>query len=307
MSTLITGAAGFVGAALAETLHARGVTVVSMVRDRTRQPAGVVAYGDVTDGDFCRRVLADYNVQEVYHLAAQSIVSMCAEDPLTALYIATMGTARLLQAVRDAGRAIRVVVSTSDKVYGAAPSPYVESTPLDARHSYEVSKACQDLVARMFANNYGVDVRVVRAVNIYGPNDPNESRLIPQTVRRVLSGDRPLVHAGAAQMARQWVYIDDLVSALLTVARAGAPGEVYCVGAPDGPVSVAEVIRAISACAGVSDVECEVRVRDARFCEIQEQWVRDDKLRALGWSPRVSLQEGVRRTVEWYRASQRAA
>jgi CDP-glucose 4,6-dehydratase len=176
-SVLITGAAGFVGTALARALIADGRSVVALVRDWTREPAGAtVVRGDVVDHALCRRILADYEVGTIYHLAAQSIVSVCAEDPLSALEVATMGTAAILQAVRDAGRPIRVVVSTSDKVYGAAASPYSEGTPLDARHAYEVSKACQDLVARMYHSNNGVDVRVVRAVNIYGPGDPNDSR-----------------------------------------------------------------------------------------------------------------------------------
>src|SRR3990167_7437066 len=160
-SALITGASGFVGQAMVKTLIAEGLHVVAVVRDWTKwEKTGIagatVVRGDVTDHAFCRRVLADFGVSTIYHLAAQSIVSVCAEDPLTALHVGVMGTGRLLQAVRDAGRPIRVVVSTSDKVYGSAPSPYTESTPLEAHHAYEVSKACQDLVARMFFHNYEV-------------------------------------------------------------------------------------------------------------------------------------------------------
>ncbi len=300
---LISGASGFVGRALARKLLNEGRTVISMVRDRatTLPPASEVVYGDVRDPDFCRRVIADYEVGTVYHLAAQAIVSACAEDPVTALDVATMGTARLLQAVRDSERPIRVVCSTSDKVFGSSPSPYNEQTPLDARHAYEVSKACQDLIARMFASNYGMDVRVVRAVNIYGPGDPNESRLIPQTARRLLAGQPPLLNAGAAGMRRQYVYIDDLMSALQIVCERGAAGEAYCVGSPDAPMSVLEVMRAMAECAGVPFVEPEVKERDVRFHEIAEQSVRDDKLRALGWGPRVSLREGIARTLDWYK------
>jgi CDP-glucose 4,6-dehydratase len=301
MSILITGASGFVGAALARQLHCEGLPIVSMVRDRTIEPlGGACVYGDVRDGDFVRRVLADYEVGTVYHLAAQAIVSACAEDPPSALDVAVMGTARLLQAARDCGRPVRVVVSTSDKVYGAAPAPYDEETPLDARHSYEVSKACQDLVARMFSSNYGLDVRVVRAVNIYGPGDPNESRLIPRNVKRILSGQPPLLHAGAAEMRRQYVYIDDLVAALRIVEARGRAGQAYCVGSPDPPLSVLEVMRALCDAAQVPFAEPEVRAREARFCEIPAQAVRDHKLRALGWVPRVPFAVGLRRTLTAY-------
>jgi CDP-glucose 4,6-dehydratase len=302
LNILITGASGFVGKALAAALMKARHRVVSMVRDRTVAALGnSIVYGDVRDADFCRRVIADYEIDTVYHLAAQAIVSACAEDPVTALDVAVMGTVRLLQAVRDSGRRIRVIVSTSDKVYGAAPSPYDESTPLDARHSYEVSKACQDLVARMYAHNYGLDVRVVRAVNIYGPGDPNETRLIPKTARRLLRGEPPLLHAGAAGMKRQYVYISDLVRALEVVCERGQAGEAYCVGSHDPPMSVLDVMTRMAEVANVPMVKPEIKERDARFQEIAEQSVVDDKVRALGWSPEIPLTHGLWKTFVWYR------
>lgn len=300
---LITGASGFVGMALASRLmRSGGNRIVSMVRDRTSEPPGhAVVHGDVRIGDFCQRVIADYEIDTVYHLAAQAIVSACAEDPLTALDVAAMGTARLLHSVRDAGRPIRVVVSTSDKVYGLAPAPYTEQTPLDARHAYEVSKACQDLIARMYATNYGVDVRVVRAVNIYGPGDPNETRLIPRTAMRLLRGEPPLLHAGAADMRRQYVYIDDMVDGLICVCQRGTAGEAYCLGSPDQPLSVLDVMTALAACTGRDFTQPEIRERESRFHEIETQAVSDNRLRALGWAPAVSFEDGIRQTMDWYR------
>lgn len=304
MSILITGAAGFVGASLAAALVADDTAdVVSMVRDRTKTPPGhFVTHGDVTDQDFCRRVIADYEVDTIYHLAAQSIVSVCAEDPLAAINVAVMGTARLLQAVRDVGRPCRVVVMTSDKVFGSAPPPYTEATPLDARHSYEVSKACQDLVARMFRSNYAVDVTVVRAVNIYGPCDPNESRIVPKTCRRVLRGEAPELHAGASEMQRQYIYIDDMVDALRFIAERGTGGA-YCVGSCDAPISVLEVMQSICRIAGVEWRAPAVKARDGRFHEIQAQSVDASRLAAIGWAPRVGFDDGIRKTLDWYRST----
>lgn len=299
-TVLVFGAAGFVGSALARELLAAGDTVVSVTRDRTRTPPGTaVVYGDVTDQAFCRRVIADYKVDVLYHLAAQSIVSVCADDPLGALEITALGTARLLQAVRDTGRQVRIVVMTSDKVYGHAPSPYNESTPFDARHPYEVSKACQDLIARMFAYTYDMDVRVVRSVNIYGPNDPNEDRLIPQTIVRCLRGEPPRLHEGASRMLRQYVYIDDLVNALRWV-EAHDRAEPFCVGAPDEARSVLDVMRAIYRVAGRDWQEPEIAARAGGFKEIASQSIDDSKLRALGWRPAVRFADGIERTFRWH-------
>lgn len=293
---LVTGASGFVGQALVQKLLADDCTVVALTRDRTRPLLGsVTIYGDVTDGDLCRRVLADYQIRRIYHLAAQSIVSICAEDPVTTLHVNVMGTARLLDAVRETKRPIKTLVMTSDKVYGSAPSPYDEQTPLDARHSYEVSKACQDLVARMYASNYGLDVRVVRCVNIYGPGDPNTSRLIPNTVRRCLQGESPVVHAGAADMKRQYIYIDDAVAALQTVMDRGAAGEAYCVGSPDPPLSVREVVNEIMRQMNTTTRATFELDRVEVFKEIQEQSVNDAKLRELGWHSKTTFRQGI----EW--------
>lgn len=297
---LVFGAAGFVGSALARELMVAGDTVISVTRDRTRTPPGtVVVYGDVTDQAFCRRVIADYKIDVLYHLAAQSIVSVCADDPLGALEITALGTARLLQAIRDTGRRVRCVVMTSDKVYGHAPSPYVEDTPFDARHPYEVSKACQDLIARMFAYTYDMDVRVVRSVNIYGPGDPNEDRLIPQTILRCLRGEAPKLHEGASRMLRQYVYIYDLVAALRCI-EAHDHAEPFCVGAPDEARSVLDVMRAIYRVAGREWQEPEVAARAGGFKEIAAQSISDSKLRSIGWAPMTSFAAGIERTYRWY-------
>ena len=305
MSTLITGTTGFLGSHLRTALEKDGVPVVCLIRDcpplGVYDDASALVFGDVTDAAVCRRILADYEVDTIYHLAAQAIVSVCGEDPVTAIKIAVMGTANILQAVRETGRKVRVVVSISDKAYGHAPSPYTEETPFDPRYAYEVSKACQDMVARMFFYNFGVDVRVVRAVNIYGPGDPNESRLIPQTARRLLRGEPPLLHAGASTMRRQFIYVDDMVRALRVIAEKGSSGEAYCVGSADPPIDVEGLMRLMAEIAGVPWAPPVVKDRDARFQEIQSQAVIDKKLRGLGWEPEIPLAAGLRETLDWYR------
>ena len=300
--TLVTGGSGFIGGALIRRLLDRGEPVVAIERDTRLEadPRLVRAQGDIGDFAFCRRVLADYRVDRIYHLASQSIVQTCADDPVGALSTNVMGTATLLEAARAVGLSPRVVVSTSDKVYGAAPSPYVEETPLDARNAYEVSKACQDLVSRLYFHNYGLDVRVVRAVNIYGPGDPNETRLIPRTVQRCLRGQPPVVHEGAGEMLRSFLYVEDMVTALQVVmGPEGLGGEAFCVGSPDH-LNVREVIAEICRQTGTPFDHVTGQRRDG-FREIADQSIDDTKLRGLGWSPKVNFTTGIAKTVDWYR------
>ena len=301
MTTIVSGAGGFVGRHLVRALVADGVDVVGTYRDtddRRKPVPGFGVYGDLRDASFCKRIVTDYEVDTIYHLAAHSIVSVCAEAPDVALEVAVMGTANLLEAVRGVQRPIRIVVSTSDKVFGSAPSPYTEETPLDPRGAYEASKACQDIVARMYAYEYGLDVTVVRAVNIYGPDDPNPSRLIPRTLARLKAGEPPVINAGAHKMLRQYVYVDDLVAALRLIVSLEAP--IVCVGSPDPPMSAAGVIRILrevwTEVTGQSALD-ELEHRDGGFREIETQVVDDALLRAAGWEPKVDFRGGVRRII----------
>lgn len=298
--TLVTGATGFIGNALAETLQLAGDKVVTLVRDDVgRDPGDAVVLGDVCNYRTCMRVLADYRVDTIYHLAAQSIVQTCSDDPVGALQVNVMGTANLLEAARVVGLHPRVVVMTSDKVYGAASPPYTEDTPLDAHNAYEVSKACQDLVARMYYHNYGLNVSVVRAVNVYGPGDPNDTRLIPRTIQRLLSGEAPVIHAGASEMRRSYLHVRDMVAALETICKKGEAGEAYCVGSP-WSASVAEIITNICDLYGVTR-EALTGLRREGFNEIQDQSIDDSKLRDLGWEPKIPLAHGLANTIQWYR------
>lgn len=321
MTILVTGANGFVGRALVERLLRDGHKVVSITRDRIGEtPGSVIVYGDVRDQELLRRTLAEYAVDGIYHLAAQSIVSACSIDPVGALDVAVMGTARLLQAVRECERDIPCVVMTSDKVYGHSPPPYTEGTPFRPFYAYETSKACQDFVAQMFAANYGMRVCTVRSVNIYGPGDPNTSRLIPNTTLRLLRGEPAQLHDGASQMRRQYVYIDDIVDALVHVydvlERRWKPDTAqdaptaFCVGSPSPPQTAQEVVAALHkiVCGEpLTSERVQVVKREARFQEIQDQSVDGSYLSWFGWRPQILLNDGLRRTVEWYREQTKGA
>jgi CDP-glucose 4,6-dehydratase len=197
-----------------------------------------------------------------------------------------------------------VVVASSDKAYGAhAELPYREDHALEARYPYDVSKAAAEMIARSYWHTYAVPVAVTRCANLYGGGDLNFSRLIPEAVTAALDGRAPVIRSDGT-LERDYLYVEDAVSAYLAIAElldaGSAGGEAYNVGG-DTPHSVLEVATLACRLAG-AEVEPDVRGRGVPEGEIARQFVDSGKLRGVtGWRPEVDLEDGLRRTVEWYR------
>jgi nucleoside-diphosphate-sugar epimerase len=217
----------------------------------------------------------------VIHLAAQTIVSAAYEDPVSTF------EANVALAWRTAVAAPRCVFASTDQVYGPRPPvPVSEDAPLAPEGPYATSKAAADMLLRTMPGCV-----VARLANVYGPGDRHETRLVPGVVGAVREGRRPVVR-GDGSARRDLVYVDDVVSALLVLAERGEAGEAYNVGTGE-PYSVIEVVEAVLRVAG-SDLEPDV-LGDAPPGEGGERALDSAKLRALGWAPQVSLDEGLRR------------
>ena len=305
MNCLITGHTGFLGGAILKKLMTEDHNTVGIVRD-TKMPAGTVipnhvCYGDIRDYNLIRRVIADYEIEEVYHCAAQAIVRSCANDPMGTYDTNIMGTVSLLEACRTSGGTVRsVVVSTSDKAFGHAAIPYTEDTPLNPLYTYETSKACQQLITLSYYHNYGVPTKVVASSNVYGPGDPNYSRIIPNTIMRLFEGEPALLNDGVADYIREFVYIDDVADAFISVARSGKNGEVYCCGGTEH-LSMVDLIVHICKEMG-KDPEKDIKTfkKSNLFKEIEKQYIDSSKLKSLGWGPKVTLDDGIKRTIKYY-------
>jgi nucleoside-diphosphate-sugar epimerase len=253
------------------------------------------------DYDFIRRVIADYEIREIYHCAAQAIVRTCATDPYTTYDINIMGTVSLLEACRNSGGSVKsVVVSTSDKAFGHAAIPYNEGTPLNPLYTYETSKACQQLISLSYFHNYGVPTKVIASSNIYGPGDPNESRIIPSSIMRLANNEPAMLFDGVAEYIREFVYIDDVVEAFIAASRNGKNGEVYCCGGTEH-LPMVDLIYKICNLMG-KDPEKYVKIfkKSESFKEIEKQFIDSTKLRSLGWEPKVTLEEGLKRAIKYY-------
>jgi CDP-glucose 4,6-dehydratase len=316
-SVFVTGAYGLLGSWLVRALVARGDRVTVLQRDRAPRSALLleaveeavdVVHGDLNEAGLMARTLGEHEVDTVFHLAAQTIVGTANRSPLGTFESNIRGTWTLLEACRLHG-AQRVVVAASDKAYGAsAMLPYTEETPLDPRYPYDVSKAATDLIARSYWHTFGLPVAVTRFANLYGGGDLNRSRLVPEAIGAALAGRAPVIRSDGSP-ERDFLYVEDAVEAYLLLADAlggeGASGEAFNAGA-GAPHSVRDVVARICALAG-TEVEPDIRGTGTPNGELDRQYVDASKLRALtGWEPRVDLDEGLRRTIEWYRAHPQA-
>jgi CDP-glucose 4,6-dehydratase len=311
-SVLVTGAHGLLGSWLVKALLEGGARVVALRRDEPAVSSlgllGLerevdVVHGDVCDERLLARALGEYDVDSVFHLAAQTLVGTANRAPLSTFETNIRGTWLLLEACRLHG-ARRVLVASSDKAYGRdAEPPYRESQPLQPVYPYDVSKAAADMLARSYWHTFGLPVAVTRFANLYGGADTNRSRLVPEAVCAALAGRPPVIRSDGSPQ-RDFLYVEDAARAYLAIwealGRDEGRGEAFNAGG-GAHHRVADVIALVCRLAGTS-VEPDVRGEGTPHGEIDRQWVDATKLRELtGWAPLVGLEEGLTRTIEWYR------
>jgi CDP-glucose 4,6-dehydratase len=312
-TALVTGARGFAGSWLCKALLEDDRRVVGFDRGDPKisglELQGIerdveVVDGELTDIELIARTLSGAGVESVFHLAAQTLVGEASALPVATFESNVRGTWTLLEACREASIAC-VVVASSDKAYGRQEQlPYTEDAPLVPTFPYDASKAAADLIARSYWHTYGLPVAVTRFANLYGGGDLNFSRLVPETVSAVLDGRRPVLRSDGSPQ-RDFLYVEDAARAYLAIAESlgqgRAGGEAFNAGWGQ-PVSVGEVAAKICALAG-SDLEPDIRGAGTPGGEIDRQWLDSTKLHRLtGWKPEVDLDEGLSRTLEWYRA-----
>lgn len=310
----VTGATGVLGASLVRKLIERGDHVVLLVRDEVRRSAlvtdGLLPSCDVVRGDLLEpglldRAIGEHEVDTVFHLAAQTIVGIARRSPVSTFEANIRGTWLLLEACRT-HQVGRVVVAASDKAYGPSEVlPYTEDLPLLATGPYDVSKAATDMITRSYAHTYGVPAATTRFANIYGPGDLNPSRLIPEVIEAALAG-RPAIIRSDGSPERDLLFSDDAADAylaigdLLTSDPAKASGEAFNAGTGRS-TSVREIVDTIVRVVG-GGASAEYRGVGVPEGEIDRQAVDPGKLQRLtGWAPQVELEDGLRRTIDWYR------
>ena len=309
--TLVTGATGLVGGWLVRRLLDLGADVVCLVRDWIPQSDVLqgellsrvrVVRGDIRSQPLMERVLGEFEIDVVFHLAAQTVVGVANRNPVSTLDSNIRGTWSVLEACRRSPAVGAVILASSDKAYGdQTVLPYTEETALEGRHPYDVSKSCADLIAQAYANTYDLPVGITRCGNFYGGGDLNWNRLVPGTIRAVLRGQRPIIRSDGSPI-RDYFYVEDGAAAYITLAeavrtRAELRGEAFNFS-NEIQLTVLDLTRKILAAMG-SSLEPDVRA-DAR-AEIGHQWLSAAKAREqLAWTPAFDLESGLARTIPWY-------
>ncbi len=312
---LVTGGTGLLGSWLVDALLQRGAAITCLIRDDVANSRLItsgaiervnVVRGAVEDYETCLRAVNEYEIDTVFHLAAQTIVGTAHRSLLSTFESNVKGTWTLLDACRACGPLVkRIVIASSDKAYGSHDVlPYREDAPLQGRFPYDVSKSCADLIAISFATTYKMPIAITRCGNLYGGGDLNFSRIVPGTIRSLLAGERPVVRSDG-KLIRDYFYVEDAVLAYLCLAEKlvdlGLQGQAFNFGTGT-PLSVLDLVAMIQRACGRLDLAPQILGQTAG--EIPAQYLDCTKARTtLGWRHAFSVDDALNRTVQWYRTA----
>ena len=308
----VTGGTGLVGGWLIKQLMERGADIVCLVRDWVPQSELVhdhliekikVVRGDVRDQALLERVMGEFEIDTVIHLAAQTIVTIANRNPVSTFDTNIKGTWTLLEACRRSPKVKQIVIASSDKAYGDQELlPYSETTALVGQHPYDVSKSCADLIAHAYAKTYELPVAITRCGNFFGGGDLNWNRIVPGTIRSILRGQTPIIRSDG-MFVRDYFYVEDGAEAYITLTEALTKnpelrGEAFNFSY-ENPLSVIQVVETIIGLLGSS---LTPQIRNEAINEIRAQSLDSSKARKkLNWKPSIGFTKGLEKTISWYR------
>jgi CDP-glucose 4,6-dehydratase len=299
---LITGYAGFLGSWLTKTLLDNGAVVVGVDKVASRVKGIIGIEGDITNLSFINGVVNAYKPSIVLHVGAEAIVGEALKKPVRGFKTNIEGTWNILDSLRGKKFVKCVIVASSDKAYGIQKKlPYKETAPLAGCHPYDVSKSCADLLTYTYFYTYYVPACITRCGNIFGPGDRNFSRIVPDAISSALQ-DKTLIIRSDGKYTRDYIYIEDIIDGYLLLAEKSQTlklsGEAFNFS-NEKPISVIKLVETIYRLIGKKP---KYKVLNQAKYEIRDQYLSSQKARKiLGWKPRYSLEEGLAKTIEWYR------
>ena len=310
-NVFVTGATGLLGSWLVTSLVDAGAYVTALVRDIVPQSnlyrSGYIhkvniVRGALEDYQTLERALGEYEIDTVFHLGAQTIVEIANRNPLSTFESNIKGTWNILEAARRSPLMRKIITASSDKAYGVHKElPYSEHAPLQGSHPYDVSKSAADLIAHTYFNTYKLPVAITRCGNFYGGGDLNFNRIVPQTIRHVLHSEAPIIRSDGS-MIRDYFYIEDAAHAYLTLAEKMDDERIHGHAfnfSNENQVTVLELTQKILSLMG-SNVQPNILATAVH--EIPHQYLSAAKAREmLGWKPEYTLDEGLKKTIAWYK------
>ncbi|MGQ8923365.1 GDP-mannose 4,6-dehydratase [Bacillus halotolerans] len=309
-NVFVTGCTGLLGSYLVKELIEQGANVTGLVRDHVPQSNLYqgehvkkmnFVQGALEDLPVIERALGEYEIDTVFHLAAQAIVGVANRNPVSTFEANILGTWNVLEACRKHPLIKRVIVASSDKAYGDQENlPYDEDMPLQGKHPYDVSKSCADLISHTYFHTYGLPVCITRCGNLYGGGDLNFNRIIPQTIQLVLNGEAPEIRSDGT-FVRDYFYIEDAVQAYLLLAEKmeehNLAGEAFNFS-NEIQLTVLELVEKILK---KMNSNLKPKVLNQGSNEIKHQYLSAEKARKLlNWTPAYTIDEGLEKTIAWY-------
>ena len=311
----VTGATGLLGSWLTRKLIGFGAEVVVLVRDWVPESEliqngsisrATVIRGDLTNQELLERVLNEYEIETVFHAAAQTIVGTANRSPISTFESNVRGTWCLLEAARRSDLIKQVVVASSDKAYGSHDElPYREDAPLRGKHPYDVSKSCADLISQSYAHSFKMPICITRCGNLFGGGDLNWNRLIPGTIRSVIRGESPIIRSDGT-FIRDYFYVEDAALAYMMLVEKMNENPDICGEAfnfsNENQMNVLDLTLKILSLMSRDDLIPKILNKASN--EIQHQYLSAEKARTtLSWSPEFSLEDGLKRTISWYQGA----
>lgn len=305
----ITGASGLVGSCLTKKLLDLKADIICLERDWVPQSEFYevkdkvkIVHGDITDQKLLERALAEYEINTVFHLAAQTIVGTGNIYPTGTFESNIKGAWCTLEACRQIPTVKQIVVASSDKAYGDQPVlPYTEETPLQGTHPYDVSKSCTDLIAQSYAHTFNLPVTISRCGNFYGGGDLNWNRLIPGTIRSIIRNTEPVIRSDGTY-SRDYFHVEDGAAAYILLAEKLAQkpeliGQAFNFSNEDRR-SALEMVNLILE---MMESKLKPKILNQAGNEIKHQHLDATKAKKiLGWNYTLSLEEGLKKTIAWY-------
>ena len=307
-NVLVTGAGGFKGSHLVEVLSKTNANIVALLRDfdpqsyfeyRNLGKKCSVAIGDLKDTRKIMDILTKYEIDVIFHLGAQPLVTIALQNPIETLESNIMGTVNLLEAARVYRKIECMVMVSSDKAYGPSKNvPYKENERLHGKAPYDVSKSCADLISQMYAGVYNIPVTIGRCANVFGPGDLNMNRIIPGVIESAIK-DRDLEIRSDGKMIREYIYVKDCIEGYILLAENihKTKGQAFNL-ASDNIMNVLEVVKRVSQ---AINVPVKTKILNKAKAEIPEQHLDASKIKSLlGWSTKVSFEDAIQESYDWY-------